>query len=83
MGMIGSYPNFFFDIKQDDVPDFLDLLTHYDGSPQSIKRLSTYGINRSDDRFWEAYDWFQKRFNTDEPVRGGLLDLNRYYYSAE
>ena len=82
-GMIGSYPNFFFDIKQEDLPDFLDLLAHYDGSPQSIKRLSKYGINRSDDRFWETYDWFQKRFMADEPVRGGLLDLNRYYYHAE
>ena len=82
-GMIGSYPNFFFDIKQEDVPDFLDLLEHYDGSPLSIKRLSRYGINRSDDRFWETYDWFQKRFMEDEPVRGGLLDLNRYYYHAE
>jgi hypothetical protein len=82
-GMIGSYPNFFFDIHQDDLPDFFDLLAHYDGSPQQIKRLSKYGINRGDDRFWETYDWFQKRFMEDEPVRGGLLDLNRYYYLAE
>jgi hypothetical protein len=82
-GMIGSYPNFFFDIMQDDVPDFLDLLAHYDGSPQSIKRLSKYGINRADDRFWDTYDWFQKRFSEEQPVRGGLLDLNRYYYNAE
>ncbi len=82
-GMIGSYPNFFFDINQDDLPDFFDLFAHYDGSPQHLKRLSKYGINRSDDRFWETYDWFQKRFMEDEPVRGGLLDLNRYYYFAE
>ena len=82
-GMIGSYPNFFFDIQQDDLPDFFDLLAHYDGSPQQIKRLSKYGINRSDDRFWDTYDWFQKRFIEDEPVRGGLFDLNRYYYFAE
>jgi len=82
-GMIGSYPNFFFDIQQDDLPDFFDLLAHYDGSPQHIKRLSKYGINRSDDRFWGTYDWFQKRFMEDEPVRGGLLDLNRYYHSAD
>jgi Fatty acid cis/trans isomerase (CTI) len=83
MGMIGSYPNFFFDIKEDDLPDFFDLMMQYDGSPQSIKRLSKYGINRSDDRFWETYDWFQQKFIQDEPVTGGLLDLNRYYYLAE
>ena len=82
-GMIGSYPNFLLDIEQADLPDFFDLLAHYDGSPQHIKRLSKYGINRSDDRFWATYDWFQKRFMEDEPVRGGLFDLNRYYYMAE
>ncbi len=82
-GMIGSYPNFFFDVKQEDIPDFLDLVANFDASPQNVERFSRYGINRSDNRFWETYDWFQKRFNEDEPVRGGLLDLNRYYYKAE
>jgi hypothetical protein len=82
-GMIGSYPNFFFDVKQEDIPDFLNLLESFDASPKSVERLNKYGINRSDERFWETYDWFQQRFNQDEPVRGGLLDLNRYYYFAE
>ena len=43
---------------------------------------SRCGLNRADERLWESYDWFQQRFNEDEPVRGGLFDLNRYYYSA-
>jgi len=81
-GMIGSYPNMFFDMKQEDVPDFIDLMATFDMSPGQVKRLAKYAINRSDDRFWDTYDWFQQRFNEDEPVRGGLLDLNRYYYLA-
>ncbi len=81
-GMIGSYPNYFFDIHQDDLPDFLDLIHSFDASETSRKRLAKYGINRSDGRFWETYDWFQKRFDEDEPVRGGLLDLNRYFHKA-
>jgi len=81
-GMIGSYPNLFFDIHQDDIPDFLDLIHSFDASETSMARLAKYGINRSDDRFWETYDWFQKRFDEDEPVRGGLLDLNRYFHKA-
>ena len=44
--------------------------------------MQKYGINRSDDRFWETYDWFQQRALADEPVRGGLFDLNRYYSLA-
>jgi hypothetical protein len=47
-----------------------------------MARLARYGVNRADERFWDAYDWFQKRFLEDEPVRGGLFDLNRYYHTA-
>ena len=82
-GMIGSYPNLFFDIHQDDIPDFIRLIHSFDAGESSMARLAKYGINRSDDRFWETYDWFQKRFDEDEPVRGGLLDLNRYFHKAK
>ena len=81
-GLIGSYPNYFFDVREEDLPDFIDLLAHFEKSPQDLERLARYGINRADERFWETYDWFQQRFNEDEPVRGGLFDLNRYYYEA-
>ena len=82
VGLIGSYPNLFVDVHENDLPDFIDLLAHFKGSDKDRARLAKYGINRSDERFWGTYDWFQKRFLEDEPVRGGLLDLNRYYYKA-
>ena len=80
--LIGSYPNYFFDVREEDLPDFFDLLAHFDKSPKDMARLARYGINRADQRFWDAYDWFQKRFLDEEPVRGGLFDLNRYYYNT-
>ena len=79
-GLIGSYPNYFFDVQEKDLPDFIDLLAHFDKSPKDLERLAKYGVNRADDRLWETYDWFQQRFNEEEPVWGGLFDLNRYYY---
>jgi hypothetical protein len=79
-GLLGSYPNYFIDVREEDLPDFFDLLAHFSDTPQNLERLSKYGINRADNRFWGTYDWFQKRFQEDEPVRGGLFDLNRYYY---
>ena len=79
-GLIGTYPNYFFDVREEDLPDFFDLLDHYDKSTKDMQRLARYGINRSDPRFWDTYDWFQQRFQEEEPVRGGLFDLNRYYY---
>ena len=81
-GLVGSYPNYFFDVKEEDLGDFIDLLAHYDASPKNVERLAKYGVNRADERLWETYDWFQQRFNEEEPVQGGLLDLNRYYYRA-
>jgi hypothetical protein len=81
-GLIGSYPNYFVDVREEDLPDFFDLLAHFDKSPADMARLARYGINRADERFWDAYDWFQKRFLEEEPVRGGLFDLNRYYHTA-
>lgn len=82
-GLIGSYPNYFVDVREEDLPNFFDLLAHYDKSPKDMARLAEYGINRNDPRFWDTYDWFQKRFQEEEPVRGGLLDLNRYYFKAQ
>jgi len=81
-GIIGSYPNYFIDVHAEDLPDFIDLLAHFEKTPNDVKRFAKYGINRADDRLWETYDWFQQRFNEDEPVEGGLFDLNRYYYKA-
>ena len=81
-GLIGSYPNYFFDVQEKDLPDFIDFLAHFDESPKNLERLAKYGVNRADDRLWDTYDWFQKRFNEEEPVQGGLFDLNRYYYRA-
>jgi len=81
-GLIGSYPNYFIDVREEDLPDFLDLLDNFKKSPKDMERLAKYAINRSDERFWDAYDWFQQRFYEDEPVQGGLFDLSRYYYNA-
>jgi hypothetical protein len=82
-GLIGSYPNYFFDVREEDLPELLDLLTHFDKSPTAYERLAKYGVNRAEDRLWDTYDWFQKRFYEDEPVNAGLFDLNRYYYLAK
>jgi hypothetical protein len=81
-GLIGSYPNYFVDVREEDLPDFFDLLAHFDKSPNNFARLDKYGVNRAEDRLWDTYDWFQKRFYEDEPVRAGLFDLNRYYHHA-
>ena len=81
-GSIGAYPNYFLDVRKDDIPDLFDMLANFDGSPEYIAKLNKYGINRADERFWGAYDWFQERMNERDPVHAGLYDLNRYFSRA-
>jgi hypothetical protein len=81
-GFVGSYPNYFFDVHKEDLPDFFDLVANFDKSPEDMARVAKYGINRADEKLWDTYDWFQERFIRDEPVKSGLFDLNRYFYEA-
>jgi hypothetical protein len=81
-GFIGSYPNYFYDINIDDLPKFFDMLVNFDNSEEMLELENKFGINRADPKLWEAYDWLQARFLRQEPVTGGLFDLNRYYHRA-
>ncbi len=81
-GFIGSYPNYFYDINIDDLPEFFDMLVNFDNSEEMLELENKFGINRADPELWEAYDWLQARFLRQEPVTGGLFDLNRYYHMA-
>jgi len=81
-GFIGSYPNYFFVVELEDMGDFVTLLRDFKGSTEDLDRLRKYGINRSDENFWDIYDWFQQRFLEEDPIKAGLFDLNRYYHQA-
>lgn len=82
-GFVGSYPNYFYVVDVTDLPDFFDILDNYDGSDEYLQKMSKYGVNRADERFWEVYDWFQNEFDKQENERPGLIDLNRYFYLAK
>ncbi len=79
-GFIGSYPNYFFDVTVEDLPEFLEMLSHFNGSGNGMEQMAKFGVNRGDDDFWQHYDWFQKRFFEEQPIQAGLFDLNRYYF---
>ncbi len=81
-GFIGSYPNYFFDVTINELPDLLYLFENIQDNPEDLQRLRNYSVNRADDDFWVHYDWFQTRFAKDQPVQSGLFDLNRYYHKA-
>lgn len=79
---IGSYPNYFFEIPKEEIPDFLKLLAVFNASEEHVQTLNRWGVNRMQPDFWEVYDRFQKRFDEEEKAKAGLFDLNRYYNLA-
>jgi hypothetical protein len=81
-GFVGSYPNYFFVVEEDDFLQFLNQVANYHDTKQDKINLKEYAINRAEKDFWEHYDWFQKRFNKSQPVHSGLFDLNRYNFVA-
>jgi hypothetical protein len=77
-GHLGSYPNFFFDVKLDDIDDFVAALQAVGGDEDFTRLVERYGVRRSSPRFWENADWHSAKLARAEPVDAGLLDLNRY-----
>ena len=77
-GVLGSYPNFFFDVKLADMDDFVLALSAVASEDDFTKVAERFGARRSSPRFWETADWHNAEAASREPVEAGLLDLNRY-----
>ncbi len=81
-GFIGSYPNIFINVNQDDLYDFFDLIQNYENTPSYNNKFLKYTVNRANPNFWESYDYFNKEFKHQNSLEYGLFDLNKYYEKA-
>lgn len=76
---VGSYPNVFFDVNEEDLPDFFDMVKNFRKNNIYYAKAKKYAISRANKDFWEYFDWFQQRYYEDDPLNSGIYDLNRYY----
>lgn len=81
-GFIGSYPNAFVIVKQNQLSDFFNLLQNYQDNEINNKKLLKYVVNRANPNFWEIFDWFDKEFKKQDSLQYGLFDLNKYISNA-
>jgi len=81
-GMIGSYPNIFAVVKQNDLPEFFTLLQNYKSDDTHNALLLKFFVNRANPKFWEVFDWFNEAFKKQNQLHYGLFDINRYYPTA-
>ncbi len=78
-GLEGSYPNFFFDVNLAEIKQFVDQYATIRTMKDYEYFVARFGVRRTQISFWEIADWFQAHYAEEQPVRSGLLDLNRYH----
>jgi hypothetical protein len=75
----GAYPNYFFDVAEVDWERFSQGYVGIRTLDDYRRFVELHGVRRTNPRFWEVADWYQEELARDEPLRAGLLDLNRYH----
>lgn len=74
----GAYPNFFFVVDEAELERFVKAYQGI-GSREDYERfVAQFGVRRTNTAFWDEADWFAEQAMRERPVRGGILDLNRY-----
>ncbi len=77
-GFLGSYPNMFFGVPQQQLSAFIEQLKHSQNDPDSDLFYSLYGIRRTNPEIWRYYDFFNQKYHDLQPGNSGLFDMNRY-----
>ncbi|WP_455222466.1 fatty acid cis/trans isomerase [Kaarinaea lacus] len=77
-GFVGAYPNFFFEIRFEELDKFIEMYAAIDSYDKYNALVETFGIRRTNPGFWKTSDWFYEKFKHDFPRWAGVFDLNRY-----
>jgi hypothetical protein len=77
-GFLGSYPNIFLAVQKDHLAEFIEQLQHAKTDTDLDKFYSQYSIRRTNPEIWQYYDWFNKKYRSEQPESAGLFDMNRY-----
>ncbi|GAB6047591.1 fatty acid cis/trans isomerase [Methyloparacoccus murrellii] len=77
-GFVGSYPNFYYDVAIDRLPDFVSRVLALGGSADATRLAADFGVRRTRPDFWNYADFFNRRHLGQSPLTAGLFDLSRY-----
>jgi len=77
-GLLGSYPNFFFNVKENELEEFTNQIIAINNRDDYEQFVGRYGIRRTASNFWKEADYFNEQFAKQEPVEYGIFDLYRY-----
>ena len=78
-GFLGSYPNFFFDVQQAELPEFISAIQQARSTDEIDAFYKQFGIRRTNPEIWAHVDWFNAQHKEYRGINAGLFDLNRYH----
>ena len=82
-GLIGSYPNYMFNVPLDEIETFTAALQAVSTREQFIEVVTKYGLSRSDPEIWTNFEWFVDYMRRTHPINAAVYDLNRYKKMAD
>jgi hypothetical protein len=77
-GFIGSYPNMFFQMPEDQLEDFVTAIEAVKTEADYSQLVDIYGVRRTAPWFWKLSDSFHDDYQRRVPIEAGVFDLNRY-----
>jgi hypothetical protein len=77
-GLIGSYPNYMFEVPLQRIEAFARELHSVDSRASFEAFVVRYGLMRSNPAIWANFDWFIDYMRANSPVEAGVYDLSRY-----
>ncbi|HEC75342.1 MAG TPA: peptidylprolyl isomerase [Methylophaga aminisulfidivorans] len=77
-GILGSYPNFIFDVDSQDLAEFQQQLINVDSDADFDALVVSWGIRRTHPQFWDILHDFTDWQYEHEPHEAGIFDVNRY-----
>ncbi len=77
-GLIGSYPNFYFAVEQNQMMRFVNAIKSVQTNADWLQVVAEFGVRRTSPDFWALSDQVHEFLTLQDAVQAGILDLNRY-----
>jgi len=76
-GLIGAYPNAFYRVNWQDLPEFIAMVASLGGEEDYRKLTERFGLRRTNRDFWRHSDAVHETYRRTDPIGAGSLDYNR------
>lgn len=77
-GVIGAYPNAFFAVDPEKLPDFVDAVARLADEADLVRLTERFGVRRTDPRFWPTSDALHAEWRRTAPKEAAVLDYSRF-----